>query len=250
MAALPPPPGLQLSWLDDDVVAWQPGRGVYGGNLTDAVAQMARRPGLRSTSGPKVVPLDLPEGRANVMCQRLDSATLASLGQLGALGSDVSASVSWFGAMHRYAEALVTNGRVLPSVIHLADSWWLAEWHPLVGDIVDAGPLFASMPPVVRAAGPVDAAEVLHVMVDRLSRLTLIGRGWSTPLTDTRTTHARAVRAVTRALAGADRKFSVPGDLTEAVSHIAHEFRSMLRRADGCRRWSGPRGRSTPPRCC
>jgi superfamily II DNA or RNA helicase len=233
MASLAPPPGLQLSWLDDEVVAWQPGRGVYGGNLTDAVATLARRPGMRSSTGPRVVPLDLPEGRANVMCQRLDAATLASLGQLGALGAEASSSVAWFGVMHRFAEHIVAGGRVLPSVNHLYDRWWIAEWHPLDSDVALAAPLFASMPPIVAAAGPVDPHKVLRTMVDRLSRLTLTGRGWAAPITDTRTTHARAIRLVTRALSSIDHKFAVPAELVESVAHVAHELSAMLRRAEG-----------------
>ena len=233
MAALPPPPGLQLTWLDHEVVAWQPGRGVYGGNLTDAVAKLARNPRLRSSTGPKVVPLDLPDGRVNVMCQRLDASTLASLGQFGALGTEVSASVAWFGAMHGFAERLVTRGRILPTVTRLHDQFWAAEWHPLEGDVDAAGPLFASMPPIVAAAGPVEPAVVLCTMVDRLCRLTLVGRGWAAPITDTRTTHARALRAVTRALTSVDHTFTVPDELVESVAHVAHEFSAMLRRADG-----------------
>ena len=88
MAARTPPPGLQLSWVDGEAVAWQPGRGVYGGNLHHEVARVSRRPSMAYNGSTRVIPLNLPDGRANVMCQRLDSATLASLGQLDALGAD------------------------------------------------------------------------------------------------------------------------------------------------------------------
>jgi hypothetical protein len=233
MAGNAAPPGLQLSWLDDEVVAWQPGRGVYGGNLHHEVARLARRPAWGSTASPRVVPLVVPEGQINVMCQRIDAATLTSLGGLGALGSDASASVAWFGAMHRYADDLVSRGRVLPSVRRVVDNQWVAEWHPLVGDLAAGAPVFAAMPPVVAAAGPVDPEHVLRTMVDRLARFTLIGRGWGPTLSDTRTVHARAVRLVSRALSSVDNRFSISPELTESVSHISLELAAMLRRADG-----------------
>ena len=80
MAARTPPPALQLSWLDGDAVAWQPGRGVYGGNLHSEVARVARRQGMGYAGSTRVVPFSLPDGRVNVMVQRIDAVTLASLG--------------------------------------------------------------------------------------------------------------------------------------------------------------------------
>ncbi len=234
MAARTPPPGLQLSWVDGEAVAWQPGRGVYGGNLHHEVARVARRPSMAYNGSTRVVPLDLPDGRANVMCQRLDPATLASLGQLNALASEVSASVAWFGAMHRFAAHLVVGGRVLPVLTHVADMWWLAEWQPLAGDVEAAQPgLLATMPPVVAAGGPVDAVAVLHDMVDRLCRLTLGARGWRAVLTDTRAVNARAVRLVSRALIAETGQFAVAAELSSAVAHIATEFSLITRRAAG-----------------
>ena len=234
MAVRTPPPGLQLSWIDGEAVAWQPGRGVYGGNLHHEVARVARRPSMAYNGSTRVLPLDLPDGRANVMCQRLDAVTLASLGQLDALGAELSASVAWFGAMHRYATQLVVQGRVLPVLTHVTDMWWLAEWQPLTGDVELARPgLLAAMPPVVAAGGPVDPVEVLHSMVDRLSRLTLSVRGWRAELTDTRSVNPRAVRLVSRALIAETGQFTVAAELVEAVAHIATEFSLITRRAEG-----------------
>ena len=76
MAVRTPPPGLQLSWVDGEAVAWQPGRGVYGGNLHHEVARVARRPSMAYNGSTRVVPLTLPDGRVNVMCQRLDACLL------------------------------------------------------------------------------------------------------------------------------------------------------------------------------
>ena len=234
MAARTPPPGLQLSWIDGEAVAWQPGRGVYGGNLHHEVARVARRPSMAYYGSTRVLPLDLPDGRANVMCQRLDAVTLASLGQLNALDAELSASVAWFGAMHRYAARLVQRGRVLPVLTHIADVWWMAEWQPLGGDIERAREgLLAAMPPVVAAGGQVEPVEVLRSMVDRLCRLTLSARGWRAELTDTRSVNPRALRLASRALIAENGQFTVAPELGEAMAHIATELSLIGRRAQG-----------------
>ena len=234
MAARTAPPGLQLSWVDGEVVAWQPGRGVYGGNLHHEVARVARRPSMAYSGSTRVLPLQLPDGRANVMCQRLDAMTLSSLGQLDALSAEISASVAWFGAVHRFATELVTSGRVLPVVTHIAESWWLAEWHPLANDVAAAeAELLATMPPVVAAGGPVDAVELLYILVDRLCRLTLAARGWRAVLADTRAVNGRALRLVSRALIADTGQFAVAAELTEAMAHIATECSLITRRAEG-----------------
>jgi len=233
MAARTAPPGLQLSWVDGEAVAWQPGRGVYGGNLHNEVARVARRPSMAYSGSTRVMPLQLPDGRVNAMCQRLDATTLASLGQLDALNAELSASVAWFGAVHRFAERAITHGRVLPVLTHVGEAWWLAQWQPLAPDVEAAAPLLAAMPPVVAAAGPVNPTEVLHTMVDRLCRLTLGARGWRAVLSETRQVNARAVRMVSRALIADDGQFAVAPDLAEAIAHIATEFSLITRRAEG-----------------
>ena len=234
MAVRAAPPGLQLSWVDGEAVAWQPGRGVYGGNLHQEVARVARRPSMAYSTSTRLVPMDVPDGRLSVMCQRIDAATLASLGQLDALRSEVSPSVAWFGAVHNYATELVTNGRVLPVLTNFADAAWVAEWQPLAADVELArGGLLAAMPPAVAAGGPVDTTHVLHVMVDRLCRLTLAARGWRADLNDTRAANARAVRLVSRALIADDGHFVVAAELADAVAQIATEFSLAHRRAEG-----------------
>jgi non-specific serine/threonine protein kinase len=233
MAARTPPPPLQLSWLEGEAVAWQPGRGVYGGNLHHEVARVARRPGMGYSGSTRVVPFALPEGRANVMVQRLDAVTLASLGELHALHDGISPSVAWFGGLHRYASAAVERGRVLPVLTHVGGTWWHAEWQPLVSDVEAAKELLDAMPPAVAAAAPVHPGDVLRSMVDRLARLTLNGRGWHAMLVETRSVNARAARLVSRALIAQQGQFVVADDLMEAVAHIAQEFAAMARRADG-----------------
>ena len=233
MAARTAPPGLQLSWVDGEAVAWQPGRGVYGGNLHHEVARVARRPSMAYSGSTRVMPLDLPDGRVSAMCQRLDATTLAALGQLDALNAELSASVAWFGALHRFAAQAITLGRVLPVLTHVGEAWWLAEWQPLAPDVEAAAALLAAMPPVVAAVGPVDPTEVLHTMVDRLARLTLGARGWRAELSETRQVNGRAVRLVSRALIAENGQFAVAPELAEAVAHIATEFSLITRRAEG-----------------
>jgi hypothetical protein len=234
MAARNQPPALQLSWLDGEAVAWQPGRGVYGGNLHGEVARVSRQSKTNFVGSTRVVPFALPDGRLNVMVQRLDANTLASLGQLDVLNDGVSPSVAWFGAVHRYAEDLVRNGRVLPVLTHLTGRWWHAEWQPLALDVaaVNDG-LLAAMPPAVAAGAPVEPVAVLRSMVDRLTRLTLVGRGWTAILDDTRSANARAARIVSRALIAQHGQFEVPDDLMESVAKVTQEFGAMSRRADG-----------------
>ena len=101
MAARATPPGLQLSWVDGEAIAWQPGRGVYGGNLHQEVARVARRPSMVYSTSNRVLPMNVPDGRLSVMCQRIDTATLTSLCQLDALRSEVSASVLPTGSLAR-----------------------------------------------------------------------------------------------------------------------------------------------------
>ena len=233
MPAHAAPPGLQLTWVDGEAVAWQPGRGVYGGNLHQEVARVARRPSMAYSTSTRLIPMTVPDGRLNVMCQRIDAATLASLGQLDALRSEISASVAWFGAVHNYATELVTSGRVLPVLTNIAGSAWVAEWQPLTADVNAAAVLLEAMPPAVAAAGPVDTTQLLHVLVDRLCRLTLAARGWRADLADTRAANARAVRVVSRALIADDGHFAVAAELTEAIAHIATELSLGSRRAEG-----------------
>ena len=81
----------------------------------------------------------LPGGEQQVMCQRLTVASLASLGQLDALGSEAGPSVGWLGAAYSVAMRLVTAGRILPQLTDTGLGWWVARWKPLRADL--AGPV-------------------------------------------------------------------------------------------------------------
>jgi hypothetical protein len=233
------PPGLQLTWLDGEVVAWQPGRGVYGGNLQAVVTSTFRRPAAPPNGSMRVVRMGLPDGQQQVMCQRLTVAALASLGQLDALGSDAGASIGWFGAAYAIASGLVTSGRVMPQLTDTGLGWWVARWRPLKADV--AAPiveLARSQPPVVAVASPGFSAEelttiIVESFVDQTARLLLAGAGWHAPITDTRRTSARATRAVARALSVPAGEFRADSELGESLDELATMFDQALRRAEG-----------------
>jgi hypothetical protein len=232
-------PGLQLTWLDGEVVAWQPGRGVYGGNLQAVVSSTFGRPPAAHTGSMRVVRMALPGGEQQVMCQRLTVASLAALGQLDVLGSDVGASVGWLGAAYSVAIRLVTAGRVLPQLTDTGLGWWVARWRPLRADL--AGPveeLAATQPPVVAVASPGFTPEELTTLiidsfVDQTARLLLAGAGWHAPITDTRRLAARATRAAARALSAPAGEFRADPELGEALDDLATIFDQAIRRAEG-----------------
>jgi SNF2-related domain/Helicase conserved C-terminal domain/SNF2 Helicase protein len=234
-----PAPGLQLTWLDGEVVAWQPGRGVYGGNLQAVVSSTFRRPLASHNASMKVVRMALPGGEQQVMCQRLTIASLAALGQLDALGSEAGPSVGWLGAAYSVAIRLVTAGRVLPQLTDTGLGWWVARWKPLRADL--AGPvaeLAATQPPVVAVASPGFSAEelttvIIESFVDQTARLLLNGAGWHAPITDTRRVTARAARAAARALSAPAGEFRADVDLAEALDDLAAMFDQTTRRAEG-----------------
>ena len=227
-------PGLQLSWIDGEAVAWQPGKGVHLGDVGHQVARLARRPGLVHTGSTRMVTLHLPDGPSTVQCRRLEPSTVATLGQLDVLQGEVSASVAWIGAVQAHAVRLVTRGRVLPRLRHVDGAWWHATWAPLAPDVTAAREgLLAAMPPVVAAAAPVDPAEVLTSLVDQLCRHALAAKGWHALLPDTRSVPSRAVRLVSRALIAEDGRVAVAPELVEAFATLAHDFDLMARRADG-----------------
>jgi SNF2 domain-containing protein/helicase-like protein/SNF2 helicase protein len=234
-----PTPGLQLTWLDGEVVAWQPGRGVYGGNLQAVVTSTFRRPPTSQNTSMRVVRMALPGGEQQVMCQRLTVGSLAALGQLDALGSEAGASVAWLGATYSVAMRLVTAGRVLPQLTDTGLGWWVARWRPLRADLV--GPvaeLASTQPPVVAVASPGFTAEelttvIIDSFVDQTARLLLAGAGWHAPVTDTRRITARAARAATRALSAPSGEFRADTELGEALDDLATIFDRAQRRAEG-----------------
>lgn len=228
-----PGPGLQLSWLDGGAVAWQPSRGIYGGNLQHELTSLGGREVHRQANRTDLVRLEIPGDTVEVMCQRLHPGSLMALGRLGP-DDGVSASVAWFGAVFRLADELVHGGRVVPRIDDVGPAMFEAVWVPLPGDLERTEDLRRRMPPVVAAGGqPVIIADILRLMTDQLARQALVITGWQASVTDTRTPNARAARAVAKALSTPSAVFAVPPDLSPVVRQIAHEFELMTQRADG-----------------
>jgi hypothetical protein len=237
-------PGLQLTWLDGDVMAWQPGRTANGGNLHASIRGSLGAVPAAGAGSVRVAKLFLPQGELSVMCQRLDIATLAGLARLRALDGAPSPSVTWFGSVFQLAEVLVRSGRVLPRLVERGDGWWHASWTGLRLDIDVAMPqLVASMPTVVAAAfpdlpdRPLDrtavARSVLDSFVDQIARATLSYSGWQLGLGDTRRPISRALRQVMRVLQAPSGRFRDERDLVDALDQLSEAFDTMLRRAEG-----------------
>jgi hypothetical protein len=230
-------PGLQCSWLDGDVVAWQPGRGVYGGNLSEQVGKLV--PGRRwqmafAPGTVRVVPMELPSGRQQVMCQRLDLMALDAIADTHLHHGDASPSIVWFAGLYREIRSLVRAGRVLPHLAPVDDGWWRSAWQPIATDVpllVDAWrPV---MPPAVGAAQPVEVATIVAALTDELARLTLNTRGWR-PETDARRNDtARAMRTVMRSLGQLAGRFEVAPELDGATQAVARHFEQIAARAAG-----------------
>ena len=234
-------PSLQLTWLDGAVVAWQPGRGVYGGNLHGSVSSTFRRATAPGGNTMRVARLHLPSGEQQVMCQRLDMATLASLGQLDHLRDEVSPSVTWFAAVYAAASHMVSNGRVVPTLAQLDDHVWQARWVPLRGDAEQVVTALAStMPPVVAAGGDQAhlAAPILDAFVDQMARVLLTTYAWRPDVVDNRRAAAKAMRTIGRALSTpnggpATGEARSDPDTVDAFRHIASSFERLRKRGNG-----------------
>ena len=231
-------PGLQLTWLDGAVVAWQPSRNAYGGNIQ---ADIRSTLGGRAASGAgavRVARLRLPDGPVNVMCQQLDIVAVAELGRFDALDGAPSPSVAWFAGTFRLARQLLTAGRAVPRLAEHGDGWWRATWETPGSDAAALVPaLAAAMPPVV-AAGTEGAPEqvahdVLDAFVDQLARAALAHAGWTVPFGDTRRPHARMVRQVAKALAGPISRVHPDRDLLDELDDVAEAFDDLRHRAEG-----------------
>ena len=236
-------PGLQLTWLDGDVMAWQPSRSAYGGNIQAAVVRTLRTGPGTGVGAIRVAKLYLPDGPASVMCQRIEIGALAALGRNGALDATASPSIGWFAAAWKLADAVVRAGQMMPWLSSEGIGWWNATWRPVRAHLDPAlAELVATMPPVVAAGladrshqeALVDIAEaVVCGFVDQITRLSLQYHGWHSDLTDTRGAAARATRQVARALSSPQHRFVSEGDIDAAVGQIALLFDQFGRRADG-----------------
>ncbi len=216
-------PGLQLSWLDGEALAWQPDRRL-------AMSLRAGASGM-SSLGFRVVKAALPHGTVEVVAQRLAPEALAVLGQQRSFTGEPSPSLAWFVALHRYAASLVRTGRIVPLLANTRPTVWAARWLPLGADLEAAAELFAAMPPVVAALGPVVPGEVLATVVDAVARTALTTLHY-------RPTHLghgrqRALRLVSGALAQPSASFVAPGHLDAELADIAQALHHAHQRAEG-----------------
>jgi hypothetical protein len=228
-------PGLQLSWADGDVVAWQPGRSVYGGNLSDQVGRLAGRRwyGQFTPRSVGVLDLRLPSGTQQVMCQRLDVAALDALAATHLTAGDASPSVVWFATLYRAVDSLVRNGRVVPSLRKVGDGRWEATWRPAADDVAAiTAALAPTMPPVAAAGGSTDPTAIVHSLTDGVARGLLAAARWRSPVSR-RTEAGRALTAVTKALAAPTPYVDLHPDLETAVAALAEQFEHIARRAAG-----------------
>ncbi len=225
-----------MSWLDGAVAAWQPGRGVYGSNLYGTLAATLPRRAQMQMGATRVVRLTLPDGPQQVMCQYLDSASIAALGELGTLTDGVSPSIAWFGAAYIVAAQLVRAGRMLPTLTD-DGGLWRASWQMLRSDAAEIDDLLgAAMPPAVVAGNPEQpdvSVEVVNTFVDSLARSDLQYSGWRIDVADTRRPMARALRHVAKALSTPDSTFRLEGELHEAAQRLAVLLDEAHRRASG-----------------
>jgi superfamily II DNA or RNA helicase len=188
-----------------------------------------------------VARLHLPMGEQQVMCQRLDMATLASLGQLDHLREEVSPSVAWFASLYGVAAHMVSNGRVVPQLDRLDDHRWQARWVPLRSDADAAVAALAPVMPPVVAAGGDDmhlTGPILDAFVDQLARVLLTTYAWRPDVVDTRRVAAKAMRSIGRALSlpgsgTASGEIRSDAETVEAFEMIAAWFDRLRRRGNG-----------------
>ena len=119
-----------------------------------------------------------PQGRVSLVGWRVPvlvfgpAAALDLLGTVGDLG-DLAAeggSLPYLAAVARFADDLVTRGRVLP-VLAAEDAGYAARWRPVLGggDAQRARDLAAAMPPSCRAAGGEPPGDLLAGALDHLA---------------------------------------------------------------------------------
>jgi hypothetical protein len=233
-------PGLQCSWIDEQVMAWVPGAGVWGGALNQAVARVL--PDARAPFGStqQVMRLRTPAGPTDVLVQRILPSALAvsdheRLRRLGA-----SASVRWMAAMAEAAYHVVGSGRVVPMLDDLTDGRWQARWRPLEREWTDIVDTFApAMPEVVMAADHLNLPEafvgdIVNGLVDELMRVRLAHTTWRSSLRPAKGPAGRATRALVRALSDARTGQIIPEHgTTQALGELSIALERLARRAAG-----------------
>jgi hypothetical protein len=228
---------LQLTWFEGDVLAWQPGRGTYGGNLAAETNRLTRRstPWRYGDPAMRIVELHLPTGRQRVMCQRLDLAAIDALADIHSRAGDVSASVAWFGDVFRLVRRVVDDGAVVPRLQPVGSGVWQTSWQMSAEHHVAITSAIApAMPPVAHCGTAVTPADIIDALTDQVTRVRLSIIGWRPPLGQTRRPAAKAMRLVAKALADPTHGGRIHAlDMLADLDAIARSFDDLRRRDAG-----------------
>ncbi len=153
----------------------------------------------------------------------------------------MSDAMAWFAAAARLAQAVVSAGRVVPTIAPpvpgdvfapLGD----ARWQPVPDAAFDAAVamLQASKPPIAATAPDVTAAAIVADLVDGVARWRLLAAGWSADLPRDRSAVTVAARSVFKSLTGHDRRLDLPRAVRrEDVEGIGRRFHRTGQRAAG-----------------
>ena len=153
----------------------------------------------------------------------------------------MSEATAWFATAARLAEAVVSAGRVVPTIeppvpgdvfAPLGD----ARWQPVPDAAFDAAVamLQASKPPIAATAPDVTAAAIVADLVDGVARWRLLAAGWSADLPRDRSAVTVAARSVFKSLTGHDRRLDLPRAVRhEDVDAIGRRFHRTGQRAAG-----------------
>jgi hypothetical protein len=232
---IPPlaPVRLQLSWGDDELLAWgwDGTPSVVGSRLVTAAYQVL---GPLPRLGPSVpVAMHLPAGPTPVACLRLRGFDAVDALAAVVDGDRTSDAARFFARLARLAHLAVASRRVRPTVVLPAAAevspllgvtavgGGRLRWEPVLDESLDQRfrTLVDAAPPACFAAHPhpdrtVIARAALGALVDSIVRTTLGWSRWKPPVDGTRS----ALTAAARAVFGAGAKL----DATVLVRHEQH----------------------------
>ncbi|MGH9133132.1 MAG: SNF2 helicase-associated domain-containing protein, partial [Ilumatobacteraceae bacterium] len=180
------------------------------------------------------IELELPSGgRQSVPSVRLDPYGAAVWLSDTPDDDELSASLAWFARLSGLAVAVVTSGRLTPTVVD-EGPFTVARWTPVVDDAIERtlSALEVAAPPICRNGTHATAGDMLHTLVDGLARSLLHSVGWRPELGRQRTAHVQVLRAVFTSLARTDPvvRGGTPEfhDALESVRGLLHRHRERL----------------------
>jgi hypothetical protein len=152
------------------------------------------------------IELEVPSGgRLFVPTVRLDPYGAAVWLSDTPGGRDLSPSLRWFARLTELAVAVVSAGRVSPTVA-TEGPFTVARWVPVPDPAIDdtVAALARCAPPICTNGSTADPAEMLRTLVDGVARTMLHHGGWRPELGRQRSAGVQAVRAVFTALSKPD----------------------------------------------